>query len=84
MKSISLQQVGAILLLGSMLCSFIFGVFNHIVALGLDNIFTVEINLWGLLFRSSAILFLIINVIGIGLEVWLLIEEKKPSATRDF
>lgn len=82
-KSISFQRVGAILLLGSMLGSFIFGVFNHIITPGLDNIFTVETNLWGLLFQSSAIFLLIINAIGVGLGVWLLFEENKLCGTRD-
>jgi hypothetical protein len=82
-KSRSFQRVGAILLLGSMLGSFIFGVFNHIITPSLDNIFTVETNLWGLLFQSSAIFLLIINAIGVGLGVWLLIEKKKLCGTRD-
>ena len=55
-KNISFQQIGAILLVGSMLGSFIFGVINHIIIPGSDNIFTVNNNLWGLLFQFTAIL----------------------------
>jgi hypothetical protein len=78
-KNISFQRVGAILFVGSMSGSFIFGVIYHIIIPGSDNIFTANNGLWGLLFQSTAILLVTINAVGIGLGFWLLREDKSTS-----
>jgi hypothetical protein len=78
-KNIKFQHIGAILLVGSMLGSFIFGVIYHIIIPGSDNIFTANNDLWGLLFQFTAILLVIINVAGIGLGIGLLTEDKSTS-----
>jgi glucan phosphoethanolaminetransferase (alkaline phosphatase superfamily) len=78
-KHLRFQRIGAILLVGSMLGSFIFGVIYHIIIPGSDNIFTANNDLWGLLFQFTAILLVTINVIGIGLGIGLLAEDKSAS-----
>jgi hypothetical protein len=78
-KHIRFQHIGAILLVGSMLGSFIFGVIYHIIIPGSDNIFTANNDLWGLLFQFTAILLVTINVVGIGLGIGLLTEDKSTS-----
>jgi hypothetical protein len=78
-NNFSFQHVGAILLVGSMLGSFIFGVINHFIIPGSDNIFTANNDLWGLLFQLTAILLVTINAVGVGLGIWLLTEDKSTS-----
>jgi hypothetical protein len=78
-KHIRFQHIGAILLVGSMLGSFIFGVIYHIIIPGSDNIFSANDDLWGLLFQFTAILLITINVIGVGLGIGLLAEDKSTS-----
>jgi hypothetical protein len=78
-KHIRFQHIGAILLVGSMLGSCIFGVIYHIIIPGSDNIFSANDDLWGLLFQFTAILLITINVIGVGLGIGLLAEDKSTS-----
>jgi hypothetical protein len=78
-KNIKFQHIGAILLVGSMLGSFIFGVIYHIIIPSSDNIFTANNDLWGLLFQFTAILLITIIVAGIGLGIGLLTEDKSTS-----
>jgi len=66
------QHAGALLLAVSMFGSLLFGVWNHFVACGPDNVAEVAANFWGSLFRITAVLLAVTEAAGVWLGViWL-------------
>lgn len=61
--------VGFSLLAVSMLGSFLFGVYHHFIAIGSDNVFTLDTNLWTMIFQLTAVLLAIIEFAGTGIGV---------------
>lgn len=66
---------GSWLLLGSIGGSFLFGLYNHFVAISPDNVSQVSFTGWGILFHVTAILILIVD----GLGCWISIQILKTS-----
>jgi glucose dehydrogenase len=66
------QSAGALLLTLSMLGALIFGVWNHFLVPGTDNVAQVLAGTWYLPFLITSILLAILEVIGVGIGAWCL------------
>lgn len=64
------RRLGAVMLGLSMLGACIYGVYNHLVAQGIDNIAQVSTGGWGTIFRLTAILLAIIEGLGTVAALW--------------
>ena len=60
-------KVGFAVLAVSMLGSFLFGVYHHFVAIGSDNVFTLDSSPWTMVFQLTAVLLAIIEFAGTGI-----------------
>jgi hypothetical protein len=74
------QRSGAWLLTLSMLGAFIFGVVNHFIVLGSDNISQVSPHGWQLAFVSTAFLLAIFEALGTAIGIWCIYLLRNQSA----
>ena len=77
-----LEWLGALLLLLSMLAAFLFGVWNHFLLPGSDNIGHVPPGVWQQPFQVTAVLLTILQAAGIGIGLWCLSEAIRAHALR--
>ncbi len=77
-----LEWLGALLLFLSMLAAFLFGVWNHFLLPGSDNIRKVPPGVWQQPFQATAVLLTILQVAGIGIGIWCLSEAIGAHALR--
>src|SRR5215831_1102599 len=75
-----LEWLGALLLFLSMLAAFLFGVWNHFLLPGSDNIGHVPPGVWHQSFQVTAVLLAILQAAGTGIGVWCLSEAKGAQA----
>ncbi|MFQ4142660.1 hypothetical protein [Chlorogloeopsis sp. ULAP02] len=68
----SFQQVGSWLLLSSMVGAFLFGVYNHFIAISPDHISQIPFTGWGVLFHITAILLFLTEGLGSAVGAWAL------------
>lgn len=66
------QRAGALLLALSLLGALIFGLWNHFLVPGADNVAQVPPGLWHLPFLITSILLALLEAIGTGIGVWCL------------
>ncbi len=62
--AMKLHRAGAALLVVSMAGSFLFGVYKHFVAAGLDNVASHPFRGWGLTFQATAVLLGLTEALG--------------------
>jgi hypothetical protein len=74
-------QWGALLLCLSMLGSLLFGVWNHFLLPGPDNIASLSAGIWQFPFRATAFLLALIEATGTITGAWLLFSTKRAQAT---
>ncbi len=74
-------QWGALLLCLCMLGSLLFGVWNHFLLPGPDNIASLSAGIWQLPFRITAFSLALIEVAGTIAGAWLLFGTKRAQAT---
>lgn len=74
LHTIRLKWLGMLLLFLSMFGSFLFGVWNHFLVAGPDNVIHVPPGMWQQPFQVTAVLLTIIQAIGTGIGVWGLAE----------
>jgi hypothetical protein len=67
-----LNMLGIWLLLLSMLGAFVFGIVEHFILPGTDNVAQVAVGMWNLPFQITSYLLAIIEFVGIGISGWLL------------
>ena len=77
-----LEWLGALLLFLSMLAAFLFGVWNHFLLPGSDNIGHVPPGVWQQPFQVTAVLLTILQAAGIGIGIWCLSEAIRAHALR--
>ena len=77
-----LEWLGALLLFLSMLAAFLFGVWNHFLLPGSDNIGQVPPGVWQQPFKVTAVLLTILQAAGIGIGIWCLSEAIRVHALR--
>jgi len=77
-----LEWLGALLLFLSMLAAFLFGVWNHFLLPGSDNIGHVPPGVWQQPFQVTAVLLTILQAAGIGIGLWCLSEARGAHALR--
>ena len=77
-----LEWLGALLLFLSMLAAFLFGVWNHFLLPGSDNIGHVPPGVWQQPFQVTAVLLTILQAAGIGIGLWCLSEAIRAHALR--
>ena len=77
-----LQWLGALLLFLSMLAAFLFGVWNHFLLPGSDNVARVPPGVWQQPFQVTAVLLTILQAVGTGIGVWCLSEAIRARALR--
>jgi hypothetical protein len=77
-----LELLGALLLFLSMLAAFLFGVWNHFLLPGSDNIGNVPPGVWQQPFQVTAVLLTILQAVGIGIGIWCLFEARGAHALR--
>lgn len=82
LHTIRLKWLGMLLLFLSMLGAFLFGVWNHFLVAGPDNVIYVPPGMWQQPFQVTAVLLTIIQAIGTGIGVWGLVEEMHAYALR--
>ncbi|MBE9119644.1 hypothetical protein IQ269_02205 [Tychonema sp. LEGE 07199] len=75
-------RIGIWLLLSSIAGSFLFGFYNHFIAISPDHVSQVAFEGWGWLFQVTAILILIVDGLGTGIGLWALrtIQQKEQGA----
>jgi hypothetical protein len=69
-----LEWLGALLLFLSMLGAFLFGVWNHFLLFGSDNVAHVPAGVWQQPFQVTAVLLTILQAAGAGIGLWCLSE----------
>lgn len=57
-------RAGALLLLGSMAGSLVFGGYNHFVAAGADNVASYPLHAWGGVFQATSVLLFLAEALG--------------------
>jgi hypothetical protein len=77
-----LAWLGALLLFLSMLGAFLFGVWNHFLLPGSDNIGQVPPGVWQQPFQVTAVLLNILQAAGTGIGIWCLSEARGAHALR--
>ena len=65
-----------------MLAAFLFGVWNHFLLPGSDNIGQVPPGVWQQPFKVTAVLLTILQAAGIGIGIWCLSEAIRAHALR--
>ena len=75
-------RIGIWLLLSSIAGSFLFGFYNHFIAISPDHVSQVAFEGWGWLFQVTAILILIVDGLGTGIGLWALrtVQQKEQGA----
>lgn len=63
-------QVGAWLLFASMLAAFLFGVYNHFIALSPDHVAHVPDHDATPIFQATAYMIMVLEAIGAGIGFW--------------
>jgi hypothetical protein len=64
------RRIGVVILGLSMLGAFVYGAYNHFVALGIDNVSEVSAHGWGAIFHLTAILLAAIEGLGCAVAIW--------------
>ena len=64
------SRMGAVLLLGSMVGSLTFGLYNHFILVSADHVSRIPFTGWGILFQVTAVLLAIMEGLGIGVSIW--------------
>ena len=77
-----LEWLGALLLFLSMLAAFLFGVWNHFLLPGSDNIGHVPPGVWQQPFQVTAVLLTILQAAGTAIGLWCLAEARGAYALR--
>ena len=77
-----LERLGALLLFLSMLAAFLFGVWNHFLLPGSDNIGHVPPGVWQQPFQVTAVLLTILQAAGTAIGLWCLFEARGTHALR--
>jgi hypothetical protein len=77
-----LQWLGALLLFLSMLGACLFGVWNHFLVPGSDNVAHVPPGVWQQPFQVTAVLLTIPQAVGTGIGVWCLSEAIRAHTLR--
>ncbi len=77
-----LEWLGALLLFLSMLAAFLFGVWNHFLLPGSDNIGHVPPGVWQRPFQVTAVLLTILQAAGTVIGIWCLSEARCAHALR--
>jgi hypothetical protein len=77
-----LEWLGALLLVLSMLAACLFGVWNHFLLPGSDNIRDVPPRVWQQPFQVTAVLLIILQAAGTGIGIWCLSEARGAHALR--
>jgi hypothetical protein len=77
-----LEWLGALLLFLSMLAAFLFGVWNHFLLSGSDNVTHVPPGVWQQPFQVTAVLLTILQAAGTGIGIWCLSEAIGAHALR--
>lgn len=65
-------RLGSWLLLGSIVASFFFGLYNHFIVISPDHVSQVASEGWGLFFQVTATAILIIDGLGCCISLWAL------------
>jgi hypothetical protein len=76
------EWLGALLLFLSMLGAFLFGVWNHFLLPGSDNVAHVPPGVWQQPFQITAVLLTILQAAGTGIGIWCLSEAIHAHALR--
>ena len=71
---------GALLLALSLLGALIFGLWNHFLVPGADNVAQVPPGPWHLPFLITSILLALLEAVGTGIGVWCLYAMARPRA----
>ncbi len=71
-----LERLGALQLFLSMLAAFLFGVWNHFLLPGSDNIGHVPPGVWQQPFQVTAVLLTILQAAGAAIGLWCLSEAR--------
>lgn len=82
LHTVRLEWMGALLLFLSMLAALLFGVWNHFLLPGSDNIGHVPPGVWQQPFRVTAVLLTILQAPGTGIGIWCLSEAIHAHALR--
>ncbi len=77
-----LEWLGALLLFLSMLGAFLFGVWNHLLLSGSDNIVHVPPGVWQQPFQVTAVLLTILQAAGTAIGLWCLSEAIRACTLR--
>jgi hypothetical protein len=77
-----LEWLGALLLFLSMLAAFLFGVWNHFLLPGSDNIGHVPPGVWQQPFQVTAVLLTLLQAAGTVIGIWCLSEAIRAHALR--
>ena len=77
-----LEWLGALLLFLCMLGAFLFGVWNHFLLPGADNVAHVPAGVWQQPFQVTAVLLAILQAAGTGIGLWCLSEALRAHALR--
>lgn len=75
-----LGPFGALLLFGSLFGAFLFGVYNHVLAPGADQLPSIPPGPWQAPFRWTAVLLAIVEGAGASLAVTLLDAQRNPCS----
>lgn len=62
--------------------AFLFGLLNHFLLPGSDNVAHVPPGVWQLPFQVTAVLLAILQALGTGIGVWCITEEIRAQALR--
>jgi hypothetical protein len=73
-------QWGGLLLCLCMLGSLLFGVWNHFLLPGPDNLASLSAGIWQIPFRITAVLLALIEAAGTIAGTWLLFSVKRAQA----
>lgn len=79
------QRLGAVMLGLSMFGACVYGVYNHFIAQGIDNVSQVSMEFWGTVFRVTAVLLAIVEGLGSVTALWAvkqIISGETRNATR--
>jgi hypothetical protein len=82
LQTTRLKWLGALLLFLSMLGAFLFGLLNHFLLPGSDNVAHVPPGVWQLPFQVTAVLLAILQALGTGIGAWCIAEEIRAHALR--
>lgn len=72
-------RIGSWLLLGSIAGSLLFGLYNHFIVISPDHVSQVSFKGWGMIFRVTAILILIVDGLACGISLWALKTIQPPE-----